>query len=297
MNAHDLTLRLGGKWHRVYGTAACPVCQQDRRRDQDALTLADGDDGRLLLHCKRLNCGFMDILAAAGVTAGDYRRPDPAEAARREAERRREDKKRAEQARALWREAIPIEGTPAETYIRARGITCPLPKSLRYHPECWHGPTSRRYPALVAAVQGADLPAAHRTFIKADGSGKAGLPGGDKLMLGPVSGGAVRLSGRASRLVVCEGIETGLSLVSGLLDAPAAVWAALSTSGMCNLRLPNRKIRANRIVIASDGDVAGRKAAIILAERAHALGWTVSRLDPGDDRDFNDVLIRKAVAA
>jgi hypothetical protein len=37
---------------------------------------------------------------------------------------------------------------------------------------------------MLAAVQGAGLPAVHRTYLRPDGSGKAGLEGGDKLMLG-----------------------------------------------------------------------------------------------------------------
>ena len=40
IEAQSLTARLGGKWHRRYGVAPCPVCQPERRKDQDALTLA-----------------------------------------------------------------------------------------------------------------------------------------------------------------------------------------------------------------------------------------------------------------
>lgn len=40
--ARELTLALGGHWHGRYGAAPCPVCQPDRRRDQNALTLDPG---------------------------------------------------------------------------------------------------------------------------------------------------------------------------------------------------------------------------------------------------------------
>lgn len=59
-----------------------------------------------------------------------------------------------------------------------------------------------------------------------------------KAMLGNCAGGAVRLIEADGPLVVTEGVETGLSLVSGLLKAPATIWAAMSTSGIKNLRLP-----------------------------------------------------------
>jgi len=292
--AHELTLTLGGRWHGRWGAAPCPVCQPEGRKRQNALTLADGTSGRLVLDCKKSGCAFLDILAAAGLRSGDYRAPDVATLAQREAERRAEAAKRAAQARALWLESGPIAGTLAERYLRGQGITCPLPTVLRFHAACWHGPTARRYPTMIAAVQGAGLPAVHRTYLRANGLGKAGLDGGDKLMLGGTQGGAVRLADGLGRLVVGEGIESALSLASGLLDGPAAVWAALSTSGLRGLHLP---AEPGRLTIATDGDTPGRQAAHALAERANALGWTVGFLDPGDNRDFNDILTGKADAA
>jgi len=291
--AREFTLAMGGRWHGRYGTAPCPVCQPEARRDQDALTLSDGR-AELLAHCKRLGCAFREIAAAAGIAPGTYTAPDPAATAQREAERLAEAAKRASQAKRLWLEAGPIAGTLAERYLRdARGITCPLPPILRFHGACWHGPTARRYPALVAAVQGAGLPAVHRTYLRADGSGKATVDP-PKAMLGGTQGGAVRLADGPGRLVVAEGVESALSLASGLLAGPAAVWAALSTSGLRGLRLP---AEPGRLTIACDGDGPGRQAAHALAERAHGLGWQVGILDPGDGRDANDIQTGKADAA
>jgi hypothetical protein len=292
-DASDLTLALGGKWHRRYGAAPCPICQPERRKGQNALTLADGRNGRLVLDCKKSGCAFLDILAAAGLRSGDYTPPDAATLAQRKAEQRAEAGKRAAQAKRLWQEAQPIAGTLAENYLRGRGITCPLPATLRFHPETWHGPTAKRFPAMVAAVKGAGLPAVHRTYLRADGSGKAGVEPA-KAMLGATVGGAVRVADGPSRLVVTEGIETALSLLCGLLDGPATVWAGLSTSGLRGLHLPTLP---GRLTIAPDGDEPGRAAAHALAERAHALGWQVSILDPGNGADFNDILTGKAVAA
>lgn len=236
-SARDFVELLLGNWYGRYGACACPVCQPERRKGQNALTVADGRNGRLVLDCKKCGCAFLEILAAAGLRTGDYTPSDTATVAQREREAKAEAEKRASKAKRLWQKAQPIAGTLAETYLCARGIICALPPTLRFHPAAWHGPTARSYPAMVAAVQGAGLPAVHRTYLRADGSGKAAIDP-NKMMLGAVSGGAVRLRGGASRLVVAEGIESSLSLLCGLLDAPATVWAELSTSGLRGLHLP-----------------------------------------------------------
>ncbi|WP_108838616.1 toprim domain-containing protein [Tateyamaria sp. Alg231-49] len=292
-DARDLTTALGGRWHGRYGAAPCPVCQPSRRKGQNALTLADGNNGRLVLNCKKSACAFLDILAAAGLRSGDYAPPDAATLAQRERKSKAEAMKRAEQAKRLWLEAQPIGGTAAEAYLRVRGISCELPRTLRFHGACWHGATAKRCPALVAAVQGSGLPAVHRTYLRPDGAGKADVEPA-KVMLGATAGGAVRLCEGPGPLVVAEGIETGLSLASGLLRAPATVWAALSTSGLRGLRLPPQP---RRLTIASDGDTAGREAGHELADRAHALGWQVSLLPAPDGRDWNDILTMKGEPA
>ncbi|MFM2391997.1 MAG: hypothetical protein RLZZ437_3552 [Pseudomonadota bacterium] len=292
-DARTLTENLGGRWHQRYGAAPCPICQPERRKGQNALTLADGRNGRLVLDCKKGACAFLDILAAAGLRTGEYTPPDAATVAQREREAKAEAEKRAEQAKRLWHEAQPIGGTLAEAYLRGRGIICHLPPTLRFHGACWHGPTAKRYPAMVAAVQGVGAAAVHRTWLRSDGQGKADIDPA-KAMLGATAGGAVRLADTPGRLVVAEGIESGLSLLCGLLDGPATVWAGLSTSGLRGLRLP---AHAEWLTIATDGDKPGREAAHDLAQRAHALGWKVGILDPGNGADFNDILTGKAVVA
>ena len=296
-DARELTQRLGGSWHGRYGAAPCPLCQPERRNGQNALTLADGNGGRLMLHCKKSACGFLDILAAVGLRSGDYAPPDSATLAQREAERRAGAQRKAEQAKRLWQEAQPIEGTPAEAYLRRRGITCKLPRTLRFHPDCWHGPTAKRCPAMVAAVQGSGLPALHRTYLRLDGSGKAALDGNEKLMLSSTQGGAVRLKSGPGALLIGEGIESTLSAFILHGDPNTNAWAALSTSGMRGLRLPRIGSGRASLIVAVDGEKVGRDAGRELAERAVGLGWQVSIADPGDGRDFNDLLIGEGRAA
>lgn len=288
-DARTLTIVLGGKWHRSYGVSPCPVCQSSRRSDQNALTLADGRNGRLVLDCKKSGCSFLDILKAAGLRSGTYTLPDATTLAQRKRDAQAEVEKRAAQAKRLWAEAQPIDGTAAETYLRRRGITCQLPPTLRFHEHCWHGVNAKRYPALIAAVQGVAVPAVHRTYLSPCGTRKADVEPA-KAMLGAVSGGAVRLCEASGPLVVGEGIESMLSLLCGPLTEPVTLWAALSTSGMRGLRLPKH---ARRLIIATDGDAPGRSAGIDLAHRAHAFGWQVSILSAPDGYDFNDILTMK----
>lgn len=280
--ARALTEQLGGAWRGDYGTAACPVCQPERRADQVALVVSTGNGGRLLLHCHKTGCGFRDILAAArrGTVRPGTHGEGPSGKGREVTARQKSDI-----AFRLWRDAIPIPGTPAEAYIRGRAITCDLPPTLRFHPACSH-PCGQRLPAMLALIEGVDDFGVHRTFLRNDGRGKATVTP-DKAMLGAAAGGGVRLSEGGSTLAVAEGVETALSLASGLLPGPVTVWAALSSGGMRGLRLP---ARAGRLIVATDGDEPGRAAGHSLTERAAALGWAVSLLPAPDGRDWADVL-------
>jgi hypothetical protein len=299
-NAQRITRALKGHWYGSYGTALCPAHKDTR----PSLSLANGADGRLLARC-HAGCAFTNILDALkclGLAEGaaGYSLPSRDEAERNKRAETAHAEKQEAHALKCWREAVPIGGTIAETYLRHRGITCDLPDTLRFHSECWH-PTGGRFPAMVALVEGAARAAVHRTYLRPDGTGKAAVEPA-KAMLGAVAGGGVILSTSGQALVVCEGIETGLSLASGLLTRPATIWAALSTSGVRRLSLPAIPSRArnglkSKLTIATDGDSPGRDAGNELATRATAAGWKVSLLPAPDGRDWNDLLLARRLAA
>jgi hypothetical protein len=291
--AQNVTRMLRGKWHGGYGSAPCPCCQSGRK-DQNALTIGRSSSGRLLLNCKRSNCSFTAILAAAGLSREHFT-PDPLAALRYEAQARAEAVMKSAAARRVWDEAEPIRSSAAEGYFSSRGMfywqhdDC-HPRTLRCHPHLLHGPSGRYFPALLGLVEGGEGFAIHRTYLAADGSGKAAVESA-KMMLGACAGGAVRLlDGDPETLVIGEGIESTISI--GLVaDDPrlscATTWAALSASGMRGLRLPSK---SGRLVIGADGDDAGRAAAHALAERASGCGWKVTILAPPEGLDFNDLL-------
>ena len=96
--------------------------------------------------------------------------------------------------------------------------------------------------------------AIHRTFLTRDGAGKAPVEP-QKMMLGPCRGGAVRLAAPGAVLMVGEGIETCLAAMQAT-TLPA--WAALSTSGLRALDLPDE---VRDVIVLADGDDPGEAAA------------------------------------
>ena len=112
----------------------------------------------------------------------------------------------------LWDESVPIAGTPAEAYLRGRGISLlPGPEVLRFHPAAEHPKLKRKLPALIAQVTGGVEPSHNFTWLSADGTGKADIEKAEqRRTLGSSKGGAVRLAEPidGKPLIVGEGIET-----------------------------------------------------------------------------------------
>ena len=288
MSAHTITNELGGHWKNRRGQAPCPICQPERRPDQNALSIRSSN-GKLLLHCFKRRCSFAEIANAVDLPLDSLRIDFLAS---RDADRRQAEytAHHLTKARSLWDAARPIAGTMAEAYLRGRGITVPLPSSLRFMPDIYHGPSASQSCAMVADVQ--PTGGVHRTYFDTRGNR---LTKNAKMMLGPCCGGAVRLSGGGWAAGLCvRCIETGLSLVQLLAERSPEVWAALSTSGMKALALPTAP---RELIVATDGDEPGRKAGRELATRATALSWIVKLLPAPDGSDWNDALRQSGVAA
>jgi hypothetical protein len=300
IDAKHLTQELNGKWFGHYGVAFCPAHENT---NTPALSIKNAESGDLLTYC-HAGCKFTDVQAALRSIGLMPHRNEPSAPMPRQqtptypgaptSEQRATAANRAKYAAKLWQAAQPISDTHAARYLCSRSIDCPLPPTLRFQPDCKH-PLGSRMPAMLARVDGAMSFALHRTYLERDSTGKTNLLPA-KAMLGSCKGGAVHLSpitihAEGGPLVVTEGIENGLSLLSGLLDQPATVWAALSTSGMASLNLPRQP---GHLIIAADGDPAGKTAACKLSYRATDLGWRVSHLTPPDGTDWNTVLIHTA---
>jgi hypothetical protein len=122
----------------------------------------------------------------------------------------------------------------------------------------------------------------HRTYLDAD-EGKARVKP-VKAMLGPCAGGAVRLAAPGDALMVGEGIETCLSAMQA---AGLPAWAALSTSGLRSLVLPNT---TRDVIVLADADAAGEMTARACALRWSEEGRRVRIARPPEGFDFNDLL-------
>ncbi|MFC4293553.1 CHC2 zinc finger domain-containing protein [Novosphingobium tardum] len=197
---------------------------------------------------------------------------------------------RIAEARAIWRSAAPVTGTLAEGYLRHRGLHLPLPDSIRFS-SLRYGKSGPQHPCLVAAVASVEgkLVGIQRTYLNAAGTGKAAVPK-PKLSLGRVSGGAIRLAPFSACLVVCEGLEDGLTLQQEL---GTAVWVAAGATMLPNMQFP---AGAESIAIGGDGDAAGRAAAGKAAADFTARGLSTRVFFPAGAKDFNAELTEGARA-
>ena len=194
-------------------------------------------------------------------------------------------------ARRVWNATRPLASTLAEKYIAARrvGHVASVP-ALRFHPALSHPTAPRRFPALVAGVQDADggFLGIQRTYLRTDGSDKADVDP-VRASLGNIRGGAVRLGEPVDgRLLLGEGIETTAAAVL-VLDWNGSGWAALSTSGLKTVELPEH---VRDVLIAADRDAkgGGQLAAAALAERLEAESRRVEIRMPPFVGDWCDVL-------
>lgn len=206
-------------------------------------------------------------------------------------------------AQRIVKESVPIEGTPAAIYLRSRGITIDLPHTLRFArlppPKiegngvlAANGPGL--LPTLIAIVTDAagDLVALQRTYLTEDGR-KAATKATEtdrkpkvKYSLGNVIGGSIQLGPPSASILVCEGLEDGLTLAQGL---GRTVWVSAGTSMMPAMIFP-AAVRA--VVIGADGNAPGEAAAQKAAEAYAAAGLSVRIMRPTPPFvDFNAELM------
>ena len=104
---------------------------------------------------------------------------------------------RAEAARRLWRLCRPVEGTPADAYLRARGIVVGREPTLGFHPTLYYRDAAgafSTFPALIARATRIDgaFAGLQRTYLDPAQPAKAPVPDARKAM-GRIFGAAVWL--------------------------------------------------------------------------------------------------------
>lgn len=292
-----------GRW-----TGHCPA-HEDRT---PSLSIALGQDGRILLHCFA-GCPVESILSALGLDwkdifpEGDF---DPLKVhpVRWEAPPPTPDEGRRRALERLWAEAVPLSSPKGEVgrrYLEARGLelakVLPGLGNLRVHPALEYRDEEGRplgsFPVLLARVEHPrfGLVALHRTYLAPDGRGKAPVPAPKKLTRpvfeGATKGAAIRLYPAGEEIALTEGVETALAVreATGL-----PTWACVSAGGLEGVEIPKE---VKRVLIAADGDERGLRAARTLAERLLEEGRVrVSLAQPPQGMDWLDMLLsRKGV--
>jgi predicted P-loop ATPase len=176
-------------------------------------------------------------------------------------------------------------GTPADAYLKGRGITKrPLPPSLCYRLDAFG-----RYGALVALAtdDAGTINAIQQICLTADGQ-KAPVrvqKRTNKARDGWAETSSVRLPGEPP-IVLSEGVETGLS-----------IWQATGQAGQVCLGIANFGHAplpgGCQVVVARDGDRPGTKADRQIHRAVGVLmgrGHEVAIAEPPPGKDFNDVL-------
>ena len=258
------------------------ICPAHEDRDP-SLSIRVTADGLLLLKCFA-GCHFEDILRAAGITHMFKGEPN--------IPRARLDKiirdenalnlRKITRARKIWSETVDVDNTLSQTYLNSRGLKF-WGLSIRHHNHLFYSPTSEYRPALVAAItRDGIITGIQRIYLDDEGRKL------DKMMLGDCKGGAVHLGGAGNTLIVSEGIENGLAFAQFEDGQMGEYWAALSTSGLKSLKLPEAR---SKLIVAADGDDAGFNAAFALINRAATEGWNAQLISAPQGKDWNDELL------
>jgi putative DNA primase/helicase len=212
-----------------------PGCDRD-----PSLSIADGDDGKLLVRCF-VGCDARDVLAALRARGLFDERSDPGRPRGRTPKPLPlppDDPAPDPTAVTIWRSAEPVTGTLGEIYLRSRGITLDPPPSLRFLRGAEYLPRMH-FPAIVAAVQGPDrrIIAVQLTFLDPQGWRKAKVAAPRKT-IGKLGRGAVRLGPAGENIGLTEGTETALAAAQ-LFDM--TVWACLGATAVGHdFRRPRR---------------------------------------------------------
>jgi hypothetical protein len=204
-------------------------------------------------------------------------------------------------AMAIWSQAVPIENTLADHYLRvARKLDIPDSVSgqvLRFHPDCSFG--NAKYPCMIALVRSiiTDEPQAIvRTALRTDGTALKIDGKTARKALGPIGGGAIKLSHNAevtTGLTVGEGPETvlaGMALATWFRPA----WALIDCGNLARFPVLGG-IESLIILVDHDrpdrrGHRAGHRATAECAQRWEAAGREVIRVMPRrEGHDMADI--------
>ena len=179
---------------------------------------------------------------------------------------------RRDEARAIRDASIPALYSWGQKYLQGRGITIPPPTCLRYNPGIR---------ALVALIQARDgsFSGIQRIYLTTDARGTWKR---ERRSLGPVKGGAIRLTPAAETLHLCESLEDGLALLQMI---GKETWAVPGAGFLADFEPPSEM---RELILAPDHDKAGLEAIKAAANRN--LGVAIRQLLPPVGMDWCNLL-------
>jgi putative DNA primase/helicase len=282
MTARGIALALAGPRAQRLADGSylmpCPVPSHGKGRGDRNPSLRIGDGQlRLLVHCYG-GCDphhVLDELRRRGFLDGERRaRREPQIAPAAQKSGNDHERQQRQKAAWLWSQRKPILGSIAETYVRSRGITCPLPETLAFLSA--HKP--EHHPAMIAAFALVDEPepgmlgiprhakAVHLTLLRPDGSGKADVDK-PKLIVGSPLGLPINVAppNDLMGLAITEGVEDALSVHQ---STGLGAWAAGAAGFMPKLAnvVPSY---VEAVTIYAHADKAGQDGAHKLADALH----------------------------
>ncbi|CCA93978.1 toprim domain-containing protein [Novosphingobium sp. PP1Y] len=277
--AANLVKRLGGIWSPSGGMCRCPA----HNDHTPSLSVRVGKKA-LLFKCFA-GCETIDVMRAIrgldmSIPADGERLAGSPSSPLSPAWLRR-------RAQDLWDEALPITGTPAQTYLRRRAIP-QTPPVLRYHPRTplGRGKLAVFRPAMLAAIHEDDrLVALQRTFLDTQEPRRARDLAHPRRSLAQPGRGAVILAPATEVLGLAEGVESALSAMI-LLGLP--VWATLGSERFPHVAVPET---VTRLILLPDADRAGRIGAAKASEAHVVPGRAIETIwPPAPFNDWNDAL-------
>jgi hypothetical protein len=230
------------------------------------------------------------------------------------AEKQLEENRRRAMAVYLESKKGDFATSIAARYLATRGIDLAkldrMPGALGSLARGKHTETNSFWPVMCAGMTGSDgkIWAVHRTFLQLDGSGKAPVTPVRKIWPS-FAGAAIHLwrgetnmrpkeaakHGLLDTLVICEGVEDGLSIAMARPDL--RIWAAGALGNVANVVLPDCSCT---VIVAADNDWGKPQAEKQLDAALQAIARTgrkvfVARSPVG--KDFNDCLMAQTGVA
>ena len=271
IRAKNIVEKLGGVWRGTRGECRCPAHDDGT----PSLSVRLGDTA-ILFHCFA-GCTPVEVMKAL-----QRQRLHDRSAVAMPADKPKRDM--GALALRLWKASGPIDGTLAEDYLRARGLSSPFSRALRFNPATilGSGVDRRTMPAMIAAVENdLGLVAVQRTFLDPNDVLRKPIPK-PKVSLGLLGTAAIRLSPATDELGLAEGIEDARSATEWF---GTPTWALGGVERLAFVAIPE-KVR--RVIVYSDRGRAAERSLEKAREHLTANGRElVSRLPEHHD-DWND---------